>query len=239
MRRSICFGVVALLALLGVARPADAPLGFTVYGTGEFDTDDAVLVLGGVNVAPRRTGWSPMAGVEAWWLQFEAAPDDTRNITAITPSVGLQHMSATSLKLVRVGYSFQDTDVLANTGVFADVGGDGVVVGGQLEYWGTGALSAQALATHNFGSETFWARGRVLFRVFNIGDTAFRVGPEAAYINSNDFDAAAIGGALGFNPGRGVALTARVGRKIAPLENRETQADDATYFGFEIALFPH
>lgn len=250
MRRAFWVVAVAVVAgLAGSARQAHAQVGWTVYGAGEFDTNDVVLVLGGVDITMKRSGWTPLVGVQALWLQYGPSGNKT-SVTSVTPSVGLQHTTSTGLFLVRAGYNFQNSANPSNPGVFADIGKDGVIVGSQFEYWGTGALGAQAIASYNFGSETFWGRGRVTARIAHIGDIgAIRVGPEVAYLNArrpatvlnpkSTFDAAQVGGVIAINPGRGVALTGRVGRKISPLSNRSAAVKgDATYFGFEIALFP-
>lgn len=252
MRRASWVVVAAVVAGVAVSpRQAHAQLGWTVYGAGEFDTNDVVLVLGGVDITMKRSGWTPLVGVQALWLRYGPS-GATTSVTSITPSVGMQHTTSTGMFLVRAGYNFQNSANASNPGVFADVGKDGIIVASQLEYWGTGALGAQAIASYNFGSETFWGRGRVTARVARIGDVGtVRVGPEFAYLRANrtsqgtvvstttTFDAAQVGGVVAINPGRGVALTGRVGRKISPLSNRTTtNTGDATYFGFEIALFP-
>ena len=69
MIRRVAFAAAIATAFFfsGSAKPAQAQLGVTVVGVGEFDTEDTYLVLGGVSVSPRGEGWSWIAGVSAYW----------------------------------------------------------------------------------------------------------------------------------------------------------------------------
>src|SRR5688500_9462683 len=103
---------IAAVAFLGAAKPAQAQLSWTVIGLGEFDTDDVVLVLGGVSVSPSRLGWAPVAGVQASWLQYPTGADgeDTRSIITVVPSVGVKNSFGTGTFQFRVGYAFRDAN---------------------------------------------------------------------------------------------------------------------------------
>lgn len=215
---------------------AHAQLGWTFVGVGEFDTDEVVLALGGVSVSPRREGWAPVGGLSAYWLQFPSGPGDEKtSVLSVTPSVGIKNNFGTGSAQARIGYSFQDRDDDdVAFPAFTESGGDGFVNSGQLDYWGTGAWSAQAIASYNWGSEAFWTRGRLAKRLVSVGDAgSLSLGGEVAYLDSETYGAWKYGGLAMFNPGRGTQLNAAVGRKIG----RDT-ASDATYFTFELVLYP-
>ncbi|HEX6559305.1 MAG TPA: cellulose biosynthesis protein BcsS [Longimicrobiales bacterium] len=223
--------VCAFAALAVHATPAHAQLGWTFVGVGDFDTSDVYLVLGGVSVSPTRAGWSPVAGVTAYWLQYPLGSDH-QNVTSVTPSIGLKNSFGTGAFQARVGYSFSNKDDVPL--VNAEASGSGVVNSAQVDYWGTGAMSAQAIGSYNWGSEAFWGRGRLGFRVARFGDVgSISVGPEATYLTSSGYNATRVGGVLGFNPGRGTTINAAVGRKFPSI------GEDATYFTFELVLYPH
>ncbi|MGQ0560893.1 MAG: hypothetical protein ACT443_03350 [Gemmatimonadota bacterium] len=239
-RAYVAAALAAALLLAGRTTPAHAQLGWTFVGVGEFDTDDVILVLGGVSVSPQRRGWSPVGGVSAFYLQFPIGPqngDDTRNITAVVPSVGIKNNFGSGAFQLRVGYSFRSSDRDDDTDTIpafaAEVGEDGVVNTAQVDYWGSGAWNAQAIATYNYGSEAFWGRGRLARRLFGFGDDgAVSLGAEAAYLDSDNYAATKLGGLVMFNPGRGTLLNAAVGRKLG-----RDDFSDATYFTFELVLY--
>jgi hypothetical protein len=228
---------VAIALALGISgRAAHAQLAWSVYGVGEFDTSDVVFVLGGVSVAPARSGWVPVAGVSASWLQYPIArigDDDSQNVTTVTPTIGIANNFNGGAFQLRTGYAFSSGDSDAATPIVAgDVGEDGVVLIGQVDYWGTGGWGGQAIASYNFGGEALWTRGRLTQRIFSLGgDGQIRAGAEAAYLNSEGYSATQVGGVVGFHPGRGAIITAGIGRKLA-------DEDDATYFRVEIVLVP-
>ena len=233
-RRQAFLALCSALAVAGSAQNADAQLGWTVYGVGEFDTSDVVLVLGGVSVSPARQGWVPVAGISASWLQYPTGAvtgDENQSVTTVMPSIGVANNFNGGSFQLRAGYAFADGEDLAFPVVAADVGRDGAVGIAQLDYWGTGALGAQAIASYNFGGESFWGRGRLTYRIMSLGNNGdLRIGPEVAYLNSDEYSATQVGGVVGFNPGGGTFLTGGVGRKLTD------DGEDATYFRFEIVL---
>lgn len=229
--------LICTLVLLAASQaPAHAQLAWTAYGVGEFDTSDVIFLLGGVSVAPARSGWVPVAGVSASWLQYPTGSlvgEDTRNITTITPTLGIANNFNGGSFQVRVGYAFASGDEDEGAPIVAgEVGQDGVVTAAQLDYWGNGGWGAQAIGSYNFGAGAFWGRGRLTQRVLGLGnDGHIRIGGEVAYMTHNDYNATQVGGVLGFHPGRTAILTAGVGRKFA-------DGDDATYFRLEVVLIP-
>jgi hypothetical protein len=235
------FGAAALftaLSFAGSVTPAHAQLGWTFVGVGEFDTDDVVLALGGVSVSPRGEGWNWVAGVSAYWLQYPSGiADNNTSVISVTPSVGIKNNFGMGSAQARVGYSFQDRDDddIAGVPAFAESGGDGFVTSAQVDYWGTGSWSAQAIGSYNFGSESIWTRGRLAKRLFSVGNAgSVSLGAEAAWLDSDTYGATKIGGLVMFNPGRGTQLNAAVGQKMG-----SGSASDATYFTFELVLYPH
>lgn len=235
--RRIGFMTLAVaLTLVTSAHKAHAQLGWTVYGVGEFDTSDVVLVLGGVSVGPARQGWVPVAGVQASWLQYPSGAiigEENVNVTTIMPSLGLANNFNGGSFQVRAGYAFTDGDEVVAPIVAADVGRDGMVGIAQLDYWGAGKLGGQAIASYNFGGESFWGRGRLTYRLISLGGSGdLRVGPEVAFLNSDEYSATQVGGVVAFNAGRGTLLTGGIGRKLTD------DGEDATYFRLEIVLTP-
>ena len=237
--------IVAAAVISGsllAARPAQAQIGFTIFGTGEFDTEDVTFALGGIGVGLNRNGWGPVANLQAFWLEYPLVEDGPKDqITGITPSAGIRNLWTGGFVEARVGYTFANRD--SDDDIVVGVPGapvadteDGVNITGHYEQWGTGRLGAQLIGTYNFGAETLWTRGRLTVPLFG----PLRIGGELAWLNSmNDDDTTladesfsqfAGGAVLGFNPGRGVIINGRVGRKFGDAS--------ATYFGAELVLTP-
>src|SRR5687767_874426 len=158
-------GAVLTAALL-TAKPAQAQIGFTIFGAGEFDTDDVTFALAGVGVGLNRLGWGPVANVQAFWLEYPLAEDGPKDqITGITPSAGIRNLWEGGFLEARVGYTFANRDsddVIGAPGAPVADTEDGVNTTVHLEQWGTGRLSAQLIGTYNFGAETLWTRGRLM-----------------------------------------------------------------------------
>ena len=234
MRNTITRTVLAT-AFLGLASSAGAQWAPTFYGTGEFDTNETALLLAGVSVSPTRVGWGPLLGVQTYWLRYPLGTSN-RSVWAVQPYAGIANNFGTGLFAIRVGYNFEDGDddeVVTESGAPVSVAtGDGVEVGTQLEYWGTGSLSGQAIATYNLGSETFWGRGRVLAPLgARVGTGGVRLGGEVALLKTDGFQSISLGPILQFQAGRGLNIGLGVGRRIQ-------DGDDATYFRAEFAAFP-
>src|SRR3954464_11330634 len=243
MRKERRYAVVLPLLLFTVifsptARAQLGSWGWTVYGTGEYDTDKVGLGLAGVSFAPKQLGIVPMLGVQAHVLHYDAGTAGSITNKGVQPYVGLQNNFGTGLVGARVGYQFEsNTAVLAAPTSIA--AGEGVVVTGQLESWGTGKeLGGQALATYNFGSKTIWTRGRVDMPLTQLNPGAVRLGLEAAYLNVGEtntgvdvaFETASVGPVLMWQTGRGVNLGFAAGKRFID--------SDAVYFRIDLALFP-
>jgi hypothetical protein len=230
-RRILAFIGFAVALCMFNAQPARAQWGWTFYSVGEYDTNEVALLLAGVSLSPQRAGWVPIVGVQAYWLRFPFGPGSESTI-AIQPSIGLANNFSTGSFQVRVGYNIADEDLSGvGTGVTADVG-DGVVNTVQLDYWGTGKLGAQGIASYNYGSENLWTRGRLTTKVANWGsDGQIRLGGEIAYLNSNDFTSVQPGLVVGLHRGPRTIINLGVGQKF-------NEGDDATYFKAELVLTP-
>lgn len=239
MKRTFVLAAAVMAAVLfsGNATPVHAQVGATFVGVGEFDTDDVYMGLVGVSVSPRGQGWTWVAGVSAYWLQYPLGglTDNERTIKAITPSVGIKNNFGSGSALARIGYSFTDRDTNETVPAFtAEANDDGFVTSAQLDYWGSGTWMAQGIASYNLESEAFWGRARLGRNIITLGNGgAISLGAEAAYLDSNNYNATKVGGVLGFNPGAGTQLNAVVGRKIVD------GGSNATYFAFELVLYPH
>lgn len=228
--RTVAFAA-ALLATAGIAQPAHAQLGVTWVGVGEFDTEDVVFVMGGVSVSPRRQGWSPTGGVTLSWMQYPIGTGD-RSAFTVTPNVGIKNSFGSGSMGLRVGYAIRSGNDEGGP-IFADGGDDGFTTSGNLDYWGNGSWSAQALAATNWGAESFWGRGRLLK-----GFGRISVGPEFVYMSGNGYSATKIGGVVAFQPGPGVGIDVAVGVRN-PSDSDFGEAKNATYFSAAIVLYPH
>lgn len=228
----MAIGVAAALTVTA-ASPllAQSRMGWTAYGTGEFDTNDVIYLLAGAAFSPIRAGWAPVVGAQAHWLRFPSTAGDV-DVSGIQPYVGMQNNYGTGLLAFRVGYQFEGEGATASTAPVPQNVGDGAVVTGQLEHWGTGrGLGSQLLGTYNFGSETFWGRARASVGLAEMQPGAVRLGGEIAYLAAPNFTSTSIGPVLEWQTGRGFNLGFAVGRRIQ-------DGGNATYFRIDFAAFP-
>lgn len=228
MKRRVLAAVLcsAVLGLSEPAAPVAAQLGWSAYAVGEFDSDDLALALAGVTVGPRRSGWSPIAGAQVMWLDLPAI---SATVTSFLPSVGLRNSFSTGSFAVRVGYNFSNRDVDGFAGSSGDIG-DGVTNSVSLDYWGSGSVYLQGLASYNYGSENLWSRARAMTRLLGYGsEGSIMGGVEAAYLNGDGYSSLQPGIVVGFTPSRGTTINVGVGRRLG-------DGNDATYFKAELAL---
>jgi hypothetical protein len=210
----VVLSVAALTALAAApVRPASAQWAATAIGVAEYDTDGTFIILGGVSTGPTGMGVRPMFGLQAYYLTFDQAAGRT-NVTVVRPYAGLRNRYDGGSVYGTVGYAFSSRDVPAPI-VAADQG-SGVVVSGGWDHWGTGErLATQVLAAYNFGTESFWGRGRGTRRIATSatgGQT--RVGAEVALLSSPGFDAVQPGALMEFHDGQGRILIVGAGAKI-------------------------
>jgi hypothetical protein len=216
-------------ALVAAASPASAQWSATAIGVAEYDTEQTVLVLGGLSLSPGGRPIAPLFGVQAHYLTYEVA-DERRNVTSVRPYAGLRSSFTGGSLYGTVGYAFTSREGAPGTAFTVDRG-DGVVVSGGLDHWGTGGpLGYQLLGSYNFGTESFWGRGRVTTRISQSGPSQTRLGGEVALISSNGFQAWQPGLVAEFHNGNGQIIGVGAGAKL--VEN----GDNAIYVKLEAVL---
>ena len=179
-------GVVAAITILTTIVPsrATAQWAGTVYGVGEYDTDQTLLILAGLITGPSGAGWHPHFGVQGYALSFDAGASRT-SVTSIKPFAGLTNRFNDGSATLSVGYAFTNKNIPVATSAVGE-SGDGVVVSGGWQTYGTTMpLAYQVLGSYNFGSEAIWARGRATGRVSANGPKSVRLGGELAVFNEN------------------------------------------------------
>lgn len=229
-RAALLGGFVCSIAAF--ARPAHAQWNVTGVGVAEYDTEETLLLLAGVSAGPGGAGWSPLVGVQTYYLTYKL-PSETKSVVSVRPYAGLRNNFPGGSLAFTAGYAFVNDDTSPSpvgTGV-AD-SRDGVVVSSALDYWGTGGpLGYQLLASYNFGGESFWGRGRVTTRVSELANGGqIRVGGEVAYANSGSFSMTQPGLVAEWHNGSGFILGFGVGRKLIK------DGNDATFFRVETVL---
>lgn len=227
--RQLALGA-ALLCTLPAA--ASAQWNTTAIGVGEFDTESTLLLLAGISASPGGSGIAPIVGIQAAHLSWDGVTDRNNSFT-VRPYVGLRTGYTGGSLYGTVGYAFSNRDsddLVAGIPVAADRG-SGVVASVGLDHWGTGGrLGYQALGSYNFGSESYWTRGRVTTRVGDRSPGQFRLGGEVALLGGNGYSAWQPGAIAEWHNESGRILGVGAGMKI--FEN----ADDAFYFKVETVL---
>lgn len=223
---------IAILALFGLCVPvqrAAAQWSSTAIGVAEYDTDETLLLLAGVSTGPSGMGWSPRFGVQAYHLAFDAGSNRT-NVVVVRPYAGMRNSFRGGSASINLGYAFSNKDI-EGPAVVSDRG-DGVVLSGGWDYWGTGGpLGYQLLGSYNFGTESLWSRVRGSTRLqqrANGGQT--RLGAEVAYLSDDTFWAWQPGAVLELHGANGGILGLGAGMKF--FEGGE----DAVYFKLEGVL---
>ena len=228
---------VALTALLGAGLcvpvgEAAAQWSSTAIGVVEYDTDETLLLLAGVSAGPSGRGWAPRFGVQAYHLGFESGAGKVTAVV-VRPYVGMRNLFEGGSASINVGYAFSNKDRDFEAPAIVGDRGDGVVLSGGWDYWGTGGpLGYQLLGAYNFGSESIWTRGRVSTRLMQRasgGQT--RLGGELAYLSDNSgFSAFQPGAILEFHGANGGILGLGAGMKFFEA------GQDAVYFKVEGVL---
>lgn len=219
--------VVGAVALAVVTpRATSAQWSATAIGVAEVDTESSLLLLAGVSAGPGGRGLHPRIGVQGYTLYYDAG---TRiNVTAVRPYVGLLNVTPSYSVGVNAGYAFSNRDAIGSPVILSDRG-DGFVLSGGWDYWGTGGpMAYQALAAHNFGSESTWLRGRGTRRIRGAesgGQTRF--GAEVAYLNGRGYSGLQPGAIVEFHSPRGRILGLGAGMKFFE------GGGDAVYFKVE------
>jgi hypothetical protein len=205
--------VIALLLTISAFGRATAQWTVGSYGVAEYDTKETLLLLAGVNASPKGLGVRPILGLQAYHLGYDAGASRT-NVFTVQPQVGLGNNYNGGNVYGSVGYAFTNNDI-AGGPVAGATAGEGVVVNGGLDYWGTGGpLGYQAMASYNFGGESFWGRGRVTTRVSQNGQSSSRIGAEVAYLNGTGYSAWQPGGVFEWHTPGGAIIGLGAGAKI-------------------------
>ena len=220
------------LALLALAMPlagASAQWSATAIGVAEYDTDETLLILGGISAGPSGMGWSPRIGVQAYHLGF--GQNARTSVVVVKPYVGVRNSFSGGSASINVGYAFSNKDFEAP--VIASETGDGVVLSGGWDHWGTGGpFGYQFLGSYNFGTESIWLRARGSQRMSQRpsgGQT--RLGAEVAYLSDNSgFSAIQPGVVFEMHSGSGSILGLGAGMKFFE------GGGDAVYFKVEGVL---
>lgn len=228
-RRAMIGG--AGLMLLASATGASAQWTASTVGVAEYDTNETLLLLAGLSASPAGAGWAPLVGLQGYRLSYDVAGRKTE-VWSVRPYAGLRNNFPGGSAAFTAGYAFTNKDQgTIPFGTLVADRDDGVVLGGQLDYWGTGGpWGYQALASYNFGGESIWTRGRATRRIRETESGSIRLGGEVAYLAGENYNAVQPGGVLEWHAGEGRILGFGVGRKLV------SKGDDATYFKIEAVL---
>lgn len=222
--------VIGALILSMAPAIAGAQWSSTAIGVAEFDTEGTMLFLGGLSGGPGGLGLKPRVGLQAYLLRYDQGAGSA-NVTVVKPYVGVRNAFKGGSVSANIGYAFATKEV---TGAFApDAGGDGVVLSGGWDQWGTGGpMAYQLLGSFNFGTESFWGRGRVTRRLgaaLSSGRQR-RFGGELAYLAGDGYSGIQPGAIMEFHDGTGRIFGLGAGMKFFD------GGGDAVYFKGEFVL---
>ena len=229
-KRVVVGAAVAALTLL--SRPTLAQWHVTGIGVAEYDTKQTLLLLARLGASPSGKGVVPTLGVQGYALGYDNGPGRT-NVFVVKPYVGLEDNYDGGQIGGNIGYSFNNKDVSGFVSSVAADQGSGVVLSGNLDNWGTGndPWGYQVLGSYNFGSSSFWGRGRVTERYASTSNSQKRIGAEVAYLTGTGYSAWQPGAVLEFhNPG-GSILGLGAGMKFFG-----NGGGNAVYFKAEVVL---
>lgn len=218
------FGSILTAAAVCAATPISlaAQSSFATYGSVEVAGFGEGSALIGTSWNTGRQGLGPVASIQAQTYRYRLLGSHAQAY-AVSPSLGLVNIMPTGSVQASVGYSFVETD-------FPDVIGietgskSGMFASTMANYWGTGANTAQAIASYGFASEYYWTRLRAARRlapsaspIYLGGEVVFQgsgrtstsriqVGPTIEYRFTPEFRMGMSGGYKGGNnryPGTG------------------------------------
>lgn len=215
--------------VLAVAPAAQAQWSSTLFGVAEYDTKSTLLLLAGVNASPGGAGVKPLLSLQAYHLGYDVGSERRTSFT-IKPAVGLRNGFEGGSMYATVGYAFANREEDQAVAAAADRG-DGVVLSAGVDHWGTGErLGWQALGSYNFGSESYWTRGRVTTRVGDPSPTATRIGAEVALLGGDNYTVWQPGGVIEWRLPSGAGIGLGAGAKLFD------GGDNAAYFKVEGSL---
>jgi hypothetical protein len=228
--KNISIALALGVALAAAPRAVEAQISSTLIGVAEYDTDGTLLLLSGISAGPGGLGWKPRVGVQGYFLRYDVPAGDV-DVTAIRPWVGMRNSFTGGSASINVGYAFTNRDRDFVTPAIIEDGGEGVVLSGGWDYWGTGnSFGYQLLGSYNFGSEALWtrARGTVPMQIRDNGQT--RIGAEVAYLSGDNYYAFQPGAVLEFNNRGGRMFGLGAGMKFFK------GGENAVYFKGEFTL---
>jgi hypothetical protein len=161
--RNAVLALAAFAGLTVIGRKAEAQmpqLHPSFYGSAEADTRNTQFYLLGMYVGMGGLGWSPFFNINGYLLDYKVGTTK-RNLSAISPSVGLAYAGRTGGVSFGVGYTWVHNPVV--TAVGAEGGSSNGVTASFGAYnngSGSRPLHTQLLSNYNFGSRYLWARGR-------------------------------------------------------------------------------
>jgi hypothetical protein len=207
---------VAALALAFVqATTASAQWSAGAFGVAEVDTDETLLLLAGISATPGGLGWAPILGIQGYHLSFDAGSSRT-NVFTYKPYAGLRYGVSGGAVSATLGYSISNSDAVRPAGAIVSESGDGLVLSGGYDFWGTGGPWAyQALGSYGFESESFWARARATRMLSTSSSgTGMRAGAELAYLNGRGYGAYQPGALLQWQLASGRSIGIGAGAKF-------------------------
>jgi hypothetical protein len=228
IRKTGWWGMMGMTLLMSLAagRRAMGQWSTVSFGVAEYDTRQTLLLLAGISATPKAAGLQPVLALQAYSLGFYVNGTRT-NVLAVRPGAGLGYNYNGGAISGTVGYLFSNN---TNTGgpVVGAERGRGVDVAGDWDYWGTGGpLGYQALGSYNFGSKSFWGRGRATTRISQSGASSTRLGAEVAYLSGPGYSAWQPGGVFEWHFPAGQILGLGAGAKLA------NSGGNAAYFRVE------
>jgi hypothetical protein len=199
------------LAVFASANLSAQSLSLATFGSveaGGLGEGDAVV---GTALSRDRLGWSPVLTLEGIWFRYHDLPDHLASGGEFAPSVGMRDQMSTGDVEGDIGYAF--VNLHSELPVVTAVNGtqNSVFISGQANYWGTGNVDGQLIATYAFQSHYIWSRARYLHSVGTapflfggdltvqgggVGFSAYRyeIGPAVEFRATPDFHIGIAGG---------------------------------------------
>jgi hypothetical protein len=211
------------------------------YGSGELDTEDSEFYLLGMYAGVAKLKWSPYLNINAYRLNYvdRLAADEPKDLSAISPTVGLAYAARNAGFSFGGGYTWTDSDDSGAPG--AEGGGSSgphAAFGAYRSGSGDRPWRFQFLSNYNFGAEYLWARLRANTAV---GDRV-RIGAEL--VGQSGFEEGSGSDVFKAGPTVEVAWTdsfrtgAVVGWKTSGGDRFLDERESAAYFKLEFSFSP-
>jgi hypothetical protein len=211
------------------------------YGSAEMDTEDSEFYLVGMYAGVAKLKWSPYLNVNAYRLNYvdRLAADEAKNLSAISPTVGLAYAARNGGFSFGGGYTWTDSDDAGAPG--AEGGGSSgphAAFGAYRSGTGDRPWRLQFLSNYNFGAEYLWTR----LRANTAMRDRLRVGAE--FVAQSGFEEGSGSNVFKVGPTVEVAWTdsfrtgAVVGWKTSGGERFLDERESAAYFKLEFSFSP-